>query len=108
MEPQTALDAIAISAAVVALVQLVKWSGLPDSYGPIAVMVFSLLGVALWGYSEGRPFAGPMIWQYFTGWINVALSAAGIFGFTRASASTVTRMSPPPADGAGSHVTFKG
>jgi hypothetical protein len=106
MDQQSAVDAIAISAAVVALVQLVKWAGMPDNYGPIAVMVFSLLGVALWGYSEGSPFAGRMIWQYFTGWINVALAAAGIFGFTRAAGATVTRMSPPPSTGAGSEKTI--
>ena len=36
---------VAVSAAVVALVQLVKWAGLPDHYGPVAVLVLSLFGV---------------------------------------------------------------
>lgn len=105
MEPQTAIDAIVISAAVVALVQLVKWSGLPDNYGPLAVLVLSIAGVALWGYSQSLAFRGPMVWEYFTGTINVALSAAGLFGFTRAAASSLTRMTPPPATGAGSEPT---
>jgi hypothetical protein len=107
MEPHAAMDAVAISAAVVALVQMVKWAGLPDKYGPLAVLAFSALGVALWMHSEGHHFQGPWIWQSFTGWVNVALSAAGIFGFTRAGASSVTRMTPPPHSGAGSAPTVK-
>lgn len=106
MEPKTAMDAIVISAAVVALVQLVKWSNvIPDKFGPFAVLFFSAAGVALYGYSHEMPFAGTFVWEYFTGWINVSLAAAGIFGFTRATHDAVTNMKSPPADGAGSSRT---
>lgn len=107
MDVQTSFDAITISAAVVALVQLAKWAGLSDHWGPLAVALFAVLGVGLWGYSHAVAFVGPNVWEYFTGALNVALSAAGIFGFTRATASTVTRMTPPPAGGAGSNPTDK-
>ena len=107
MEVQTTVDSIAISAAVVALVQMIKWAGMPDKYGAIAVLALSLVGVALWGYSQSLMFQGPMIWQYFTGWINVALAAAGIFGFTRAGVESVSRMTPPPGGSAGSSATHE-
>jgi hypothetical protein len=97
---------ISISAAVVALTQLFKWAKLPDSYGPIAVMVLSLLGVAFWGWSVGT-FARQEAFTYFAGWIAVATSAAGVFGFTRAGAGAVTNMTAPPASGAGSNPTIK-
>ena len=95
------IDSLAISTAVVALVQLSKWGGLPDRYGPLAVMLYSLLGVGLFGFSKMIPFAGPNIWEYFVGFIAVMLQAAGIFGFTRASAEAVSRMTPPPGGSAG-------
>jgi hypothetical protein len=107
MDAQSSLDVITISAAVVTLVQLAKWAGLSDHWGPVAVMFFSMLGVGLWGYSHNQPFAGTMVWEYFTGWINTALAAAGIFGFTRATASSVSKFSPPPNTGAGSNPTDK-
>ncbi len=110
MEPiQTALDGqaiITISAAVVALTQLVKFSGLPDRLGPITVMVLSVLGVALWGYSKDVVTA-VKLFDYFAGWIAVATSAAGVFGFTRAAASSVASAMPPPHSGAGSSPTVK-
>lgn len=97
---------VAISAAVVALVQLVKWSGLKDSYGPIAVIGFSGIGVALWLFgAEQWPPARTDTWPIFAGWVAVALSAAGVFGFTRASVSAVTSAKNPPGGGAGSSAT---
>lgn len=98
---------ITISAAVVALVQILKWSSVvPDKWGPIAVLVVSLFGVALWGYSEGT-FVRAQLFNYFSGWISVSLSAAGVFGFTRAAYSAVSNVTPPPASGAGSNPTLK-
>lgn len=99
----TALDAGAIasiSAAVVALTQLIKWAGLPDRYGPIAVLVLAAIGIGVWAYSEGQ-FAQTLIFEYFSGWIVVATSAAGIFGFTRATAEGIVRAMPPPTGAAG-------
>lgn len=91
---------IAISAAVVALVQLVKWSGLPDRWGPAGVLALSLIGVVFWGWSRGT-FERAVAFEYFAGWIAVATSAAGVFGFTRAASSSLARMTPPPLGGAG-------
>lgn len=101
------VDVLTISAAVVALVQLLKWKLLPDEWGPVAVMIFAAAGVALWGYSKGPSWDRALMWEYFVGWINVSLAAAGIFGFTRASAATVTKMTPPPPSGAGSDPVVK-
>lgn len=97
---------VSVSAAVVAFVSLIKWAGVSDKLGPIAVMVASLLGVVLWGYSEGT-YERTKLFEYFVGWIAVTTGAAGIFGFTRASSSAVTSMKAPPAGGAGSNLTMK-
>jgi hypothetical protein len=42
---------ITVSAAVVALVSLVKWAGLPDGLGPLAVLICSVIGVCVWGFT---------------------------------------------------------
>jgi peptidoglycan/LPS O-acetylase OafA/YrhL len=91
---------VAVSAAVVALTQLSKWAGLRDSYGPIAVILISGVGVLVWLVGgEQWPPARTDIWPIFSGWIAVTLSAAGVFGFTRAAAGAVTRATPPPNEG---------
>lgn len=96
---------ISVSAAVVALVQLVKWAGVRDHYGPIAVMVLSVIGIVFWGWSQGD-LSRQSAFAYFAGWIAVTTSAAGVFGFTRASGDAVARMTGPPA-GAGASPTVK-
>lgn len=96
---------IAVSAAVVALVQLVKWAGLPGQRGPLAVMILSALGVALWAWSVGT-FERTQFFEYFAGWIAVATSAAGVFGFTRSGPASLTATKEPPP-GAGANVTEK-
>lgn len=84
---------ITVSAAVVALVQLVKWAGLTDSKGPLAVLALSSLGVAVWTYDQRAIFTGGLpIFELFAGWIAVATSAAGVFGFTRATGEGLTKM----------------
>lgn len=98
---------VAVSAAVVALVQLVKWSGLPDRFGPLAVMALSAMGVALWAWGAGIIDVRPIAFALFAGWIAVSTSAAGVFGFSRASASALAQLRPPPDDGAGSSKTVK-
>jgi hypothetical protein len=95
---------ITVSAAVVGLVQLVKWMGIPDKWGPLAVMLWSLVGVVLWGWSEGT-FERTLAFQYFAAWIAVSTSAAGVFGFTRASSQAVSSMKSPPIGGAGQNPT---
>jgi O-antigen/teichoic acid export membrane protein len=97
---------LTVSAAVVALTQIVKWGGIPDKWGPIAVILLSALGVAFWGYSEGT-FERTKAFAYFAGGIAVATSAAGVFGFTRAATSAVVSAMPPPGGGAGSSPTVK-
>jgi hypothetical protein len=96
---------IAVSAAVVALVQLTKWAGLPDKAGPLAVLVLAAVGVGLWGFSQGT-FSRETTFDYFAGWVAVALGAAGTFGFTRAAASAVISAQPPSAGGAGTNRTI--
>ena len=100
----SAEEMAAVAAATVALVQLVKWMGLPDNRGPLVVMLLALLGVVLWGVSTEDAFDRSLIWPYFAAWIMIATSAAGIFGFTRAAATAVT-STKVPASGAGSSPT---
>jgi hypothetical protein len=97
---------ITVSAAIVALTQLVKWGGLPDAYGPLAVMGFSLLGVLFWGWGHDT-LTRAASFEYFAGWITVTTSASGVYGFTRAGAAALTKVLPPPATGAGSESTDK-
>jgi hypothetical protein len=94
---------VSVSAAVVSLVQLAKWSGVPDSKGPIAVLALSFLGVAFWGWSVGT-FERTQAFAYFAGWIAVATSSAGIFGFTRAGSDAMVKTTSPPS-GAGAEPT---
>jgi hypothetical protein len=89
----------------VALTQLVKWSGLPDKYGPVSVMMLAAAGTLFWGWSQGD-MSRAAAFGYFAGWIAVATSAAGVFGFTRAGGEAMTRTSSPPG-GAGSSPTTK-
>lgn len=97
---------VAISAAVVAFVQLVKWAGLKDHWGPLVVIAFSGVGVLIWLISQPAwPPSRTDTWNIFAGWIAVALSAAGVFGFTRAGAMAVSRATAPPEGGAGDSPT---
>ncbi len=97
---------ISVSAAVVALTQLVKWAGLPDRMGPLSVLALSALGVVFWGWSVGD-ITRATSFGYFAGWIAVSTSAAGVFGFTRASGDAVSNMKTPPYGGAGQSRTEK-
>ena len=96
---------ISVSAAVVALCQFAKWSGLPDKRGPLAVMALSILGVTVWGFTKGS-FDHTVAFDYFAGWIAVATSAAGVYGFTRSSGAALTATKDPPS-GAGASPTVK-
>lgn len=95
---------ITVSAAVVALTQLFKWGFVPDRYGPISVVMLSLVGVAFWAWSSGD-FSRANSFGYFAGWIAIATSAAGVFGFTRAGSEAITKTSPGPPAGAGGNPT---
>jgi len=105
----TAENIMIVSATVVALTQLIKWSGLPDRYGPWSVLGISLLGVLMFQFSmapDDHVFTRTDIWPVFSGWIVVATSAAGVFGFTRTAPEAITRTKPPPP-GAGQSPTEK-
>jgi hypothetical protein len=86
---------LTVSAAVVALTQLAKWTGVPDERGPYLVLAIAALGVLVWIFAHGEPERG-RAWEYFAGWVAIATSAAGVFGFTRAGADAVTRTRTPP------------
>src|ERR1041385_3776799 len=66
---------VAVSAAVVALTQLVKWSGVDDKHGAWAVLILSLLGTVFWGWSN-EAMTRRTAFEFFAGWITVATSAA--------------------------------
>jgi hypothetical protein len=75
---------LTVSAVVVALTQLVRWAGLDERWAPAAVAVLAALGVGLWAAAAGPP-APSAAFDYFAAWVTVTTSAAGVFGFTRAS-----------------------
>jgi len=95
-----------VTGAVVALTQFGKWSGIPDRLGPLVVIVLSLLGAALWRVSQPTwPPERTEAFELFAGWIQVVLSASGVYGFTRAAGSELTKLTAPPPTGAGSSPT---
>jgi hypothetical protein len=97
---------VAVSAAVLTMTQLGKWAGLPDKFGPLAVMVFAAFGVALWGWSADG-VTRVTAFSYFVGWLAVTLAASGTYGFSRASGTALTRLTAPSSTGAGSEPTVK-
>jgi hypothetical protein len=90
---------LVVSGAVVALTQLVKWMGLADQRAPIAVLGLSLMGVIFWGWSHEETFMRTQAFAYFAGWIAVATSAAGVYGFTRSAPASIAEFKekPPPS-----------
>jgi formate hydrogenlyase subunit 3/multisubunit Na+/H+ antiporter MnhD subunit len=88
-----------VGAAVTALTQMAKWAGVPDKLGPIVVLVLALVGTAVWAYSQPS-WDRANTFQYFSGWVTVALASAGVFGFTRVASESVTRLKSPPAGAA--------
>jgi hypothetical protein len=97
----------AVSTAVVALTSLVKWGGVPDKYGPLLVLAIAAIGCGMWGYSREAMVSRPQLFSYFAAWIVVATSAAGVFGFTRATGAAVHKAMSPPSGGAGQNPTEK-
>lgn len=82
---------VSVSAAVVALTQLAKWARLPDRLAPVVVVVFALIGVAFWGWTQGG-VTRDVAFGYFAGWVAVMTSAAGVWGFTRGSGDSLTQF----------------
>jgi hypothetical protein len=94
-------EALLVGAAVTALTQFAKWAGIDERRGPVAVILLSLLGVLLWSFSTVPAWDRALVWSIFSGWVNVLLTAAGIYGFTRAMPEAVSSFTKPPT-GAGS------
>lgn len=96
----TVLDAKAlalISAAVVAFVEMVKFGGVPQRYGVLAVVLCSLLGVGIWAYSYDA-LARENLFDLFAGVAVVMTTSAGVYGFIRAATpSQVTNTRRPPS-----------
>lgn len=86
---------VAVTASVVTLVQLAKWSGIPTRYAPLIVAITSMIGQGLWIWSNGE-FERMAAFEYFTGWLAVMTSAAGVFGFVREIPATVTSTRKRP------------
>lgn len=85
-------DTMTIAAAVVALVQLAKWSGVPSSRAPALVALAALLGVLLWIFAHGGPDRSATF-DYFASWILVSSAAAGVYGFTKSIGHALARGS---------------
>jgi hypothetical protein len=92
---------LSVSTFVVAFTQLLKWAVVPDKYGPLLVLGLSMSGVAFWGWDQGEFHRGAFF-SYATGFVAVATSAAGVFGFTRATSEAITKTSSPPSGAGGS------
>ena len=103
-----AATVLAITAFVVPLTQMLKWAGLPDKLGPVAALLLSALGVGLWSWSKNADLlVRAQAWDLATAWLAVAIAAAGVYGYTRASSTAVMNLTAPPASGAGSSPTVK-
>lgn len=95
---------MAVSASVVTLTQLLKWGKIvSDQRGPLVVIILAMFGVMFWGWTTGD-ITRATAFGYFAGWIAVATSAAGVYGFTRSGPEAITSTSTPPT-GAGASVT---
>ena len=87
---------LTVSAAVVLLVQILKWAGLRAQVAPAAVLGVSLFACLFWGWSMDLLWSRDLAFDFFAGWISVAAAAAGVFGFVRATPETLTAFKPKP------------
>ena len=58
---------------------------------PRAGLVAAAIGVGVWGWSA-EAFERATVFEFFAGWVAVSMSAAGVFGFTRATSAEVTAL----------------
>ena len=87
------MDGLAImqvSGAVVALMYLLRWAGVPCRWAPLLVPVLAALGVLVWAYSHG-PITRADTYSYVVAWIAVATSSATAWGFTWAAGANSYR-----------------
>lgn len=85
-----ASDALMVAAVVVPLTEVVKYSQrVPDRWAVPVVMILSALGVWLWAWSSMTTIPRQEAWPLFAGWVNVVVTAAGVYGFIREVRSNV-------------------
>lgn len=88
-------------AAVVPLVQLCKYSGVPKQWAPAAVAVLSLVVTVLLIYQDGGVVQSRAL-SYFMGWVSILTGASGVYGFAAAAfpeqtpVATVGQPKPKP------------
>lgn len=85
---------ISVTAAVVAIVQILKASAWCVRHALVLLFAVSALAVGLWAYSAGA-LTQATAFQLFAGWAAVSLSAAGVFGVVRATPDQVTAFRKP-------------
>lgn len=101
----SAEDVLAISAPVLALAQLTKWliqrgNGKIPWLGPISIFFYAALAEGLWVYSNiGFP-PRALAFAIFANWVQIVLTAAGVYGFTR-NMDTKVDTRPEPTDTGG-------
>jgi hypothetical protein len=87
------MDAMAItqvSGAVVALMYLLRWYGVPHRWARLLVPVLSALAIGVWAYAHG-PISQTDTFNYAVAWICVATSSATVWGFTWAASGYARR-----------------
>jgi len=93
---------LTVGAAVVALVGLLKWMGVNQDLHPLAVpitlLVCSIIGVAFWAWSQAD-ITRESAFDYFSGFVLVMTSAAGVFGYTRTTAESISQIRTGTGDG---------
>lgn len=93
--------ATAIGLLAVGIVQYAKFAGMPDGWGPFAVVIIAILIVGLWALGEfqrAHMYGSPL--GYLFDVANVTFAAAGAYGFSRAnSAASVTTWGRNPPSG---------
>lgn len=85
---------LTISTSVVALVTLIKWWGVPVKYSPLVVTASSAVLVGAWAISQGA-FLRASFFDYLAALVAVMTSAAGVYGFTRATSDSLTATRSP-------------
>ena len=90
---------VAVAALAFGITQYLKFSGLPDKWGPFIVVGVATVIVLLWvagEYLENGFLGKPL--GYVFDVASVTFTAAGVYGFARsAGPSSVTTARRPPA-----------
>lgn len=96
-----AAAAMMIGATIVPLTEMIKYARrVPEAWGVPIVLILSALGVLLWGVSQPEwIFVRTNVWGLFAGWVNVAVTAAGVYGFIREGRAQVMNATRTGGDG---------